>query len=46
MFIGSLNCFHALVKLFAGKTERLTVFAIAEHEKIQEFIKMVLQLPG
>lgn len=37
---------YVLGKLFAGKTERLTVFAIAKHEKIQEFIKMVLQLPG
>ena len=46
LFISPLDCFHALVKLFAGKTERFTVFAIAEHEKIQEFIKMVLQLPG
>ena len=46
LFISPLDCFHALVKLFAGKTERLTVFAIAEHEKIQKFIKMVLQLPG
>lgn len=46
MFISPLDSFHALVKLFAGKTERLAVFAIAEHEKIQKFIKMVLQLPG
>ena len=46
LLIGSFDCFHALVELFAGEAERLTVFAIAEHEKIQELIKMVLQLPG
>nr|DAX02957.1 MAG TPA: hypothetical protein [Inoviridae sp.] len=45
LFISPLDNFHTLVKFFTGKTEGLAVFAIAEHEKIQEFIKMVLQLP-
>lgn len=46
LLIGTFDSFHTLVELFTGQTERLTVLAVAEHEKIQEFIKMVLQLPG
>ena len=46
MLIGSFDCFHAVIKLLTGQTEGLAVLAVAEHKKIQEFIKMVLQLPG